>query len=267
MGAQGIRGIVYGVGAMGTLCGRLMVEKGVELVGGVTHTAHLGEDLGDVCGVGRLGVVVRDDADAVLAEARADIALVCVATFLPDMMDHLERCIRNDVNVITTAEEALYPWRTQPELTARLDRLAKEHGVSVLGSGYSDYYWGGEVMQLAGSCHRIERIEGVGRFNIDDYGVAVARNNHVGETVAEFEKAFREDTTPAFFQTVADLLCAGRAPKTSTSRVPSSVRRSRRATSPARSRWSTSPPPRASTCTSSCRNGSIAKARRISTAG
>jgi 2,4-diaminopentanoate dehydrogenase len=208
MGASEIRGIVYGVGAMGTLCGRLMVEKGVELVGGVTHTAHLGEDLGDVCGVGRLGVAVSDDADGVLAAARADVALVCVATFLPDMMDHLERCIRHGVNVITTAEEALYPWRTQPELTARLDSLAKEHGVSVLGSGYSDYYWGGEVMQLAGSCHRIERIEGVGRFNIDDYGVAVARNNHVGETVAEFEKAFREDTTPAFFQTVADLLCA-----------------------------------------------------------
>lgn len=208
MGAGGVRGIVYGVGAMGTMCGRLMVEKGVQLVGGVTRTTHLGQDLGEVCGVGPLGVTVSDDAEGVLAQAQADVALLCVATFLPDVAEHIERCVRHGANVITTAEEALYPWRTQPELTARLDQVAKEHGVSILGSGYADYYWGGEVMQLAGSCHRIERIEGVGRFNIDDYGVAVARNNHVGETVDEFEKAFRVDSTPAFFQTVADLLCA-----------------------------------------------------------
>jgi 4-hydroxy-tetrahydrodipicolinate reductase len=208
MGSTGIRAVVYGVGAMGALCGRLMHEKGVELVGGITRTSHLGEDLGEVCGVGALGVQVGDDAEAVLAASRPDVALVCVATFMDDMTEHLERCVRHGVNVITTAEEALYPWRTQPELTARLDALAKANGVSVLGSGYTDYYWGGEVMQLAGSCHRIERIDGVGRFNVDDYGIAVARNNHVGEGVAEFRAAFEKDTSPAFFQTVADLLCA-----------------------------------------------------------
>jgi 4-hydroxy-tetrahydrodipicolinate reductase len=208
MGSTGIRAVVYGVGAMGALCGRLMHEKGVDLVGGITRTSHLGEDLGDVCGVGPLGVQIGDDAGAILAATRPDVALVCVATFMHDMMEHLERCVRHGVNVITTAEEALYPWRTQPELTARLDALAREHGVSVLGSGYTDYYWGGEVTQLAGSCHRIERIEGVGRFNVDDYGIAVARNNHVGESVAECRAAFEKDTSPAFFQTVADLLCA-----------------------------------------------------------
>jgi 2,4-diaminopentanoate dehydrogenase len=205
---QKIRAVVYGVGAMGTLCGRFMAEKGVELVGAITRSTHLGEDLGAVCGIGPLGVVIQDDADAVLASSRPDVALVCVATGMADVVEHLERCVRHKVNVITSAEEALFPWRTQMELTVRLDALAKEHEVSVLGSGYTDCYWGGEVMQLAGSCHRIERIEGLGRFNVDDYGIAVARNNRVGESVAGFEAAFRDDGTPAFFQTAADLLCA-----------------------------------------------------------
>jgi 4-hydroxy-tetrahydrodipicolinate reductase len=208
MGSSGIRAVVYGVGAMGTMCGRLMHEKGVELVGGITRTSHLGEDLGEVCGIGPISVKIGDDPETILSTTHPDVVLVCVATFMDDMMEHLERCVRHGANVITTAEEALYPWRTQPDLTARLDALAKENDVSVLGSGYTDYYWGGEVMQLAGSCHRIERIEGVGRFNVDDYGIAVAQNNHVGESVADFEAAFAADTSPAFFQTVADLLCA-----------------------------------------------------------
>jgi 2,4-diaminopentanoate dehydrogenase len=205
---QRIRAVVYGVGAMGALCGRFMSQKGVELVGGITRSAHLGEDLGAVCGIDSLGVVIRNDAEAVLASTHPDVALICVATRMADVVEHVERCVRHGANVITTAEEALFPWRTQPQHTARLDALAKENDVSVLGSGYTDYYWGGEVMQLAGSCHRIERIEGLGRFNVDDYGMAVAHNNHVGESIADFEAAFREDVSPAFFQTVADLLCA-----------------------------------------------------------
>lgn len=205
-----IRAVMYGVGAMGQLCVRLMDEKGVLVVGGVTRGSHLGEDLGEVCGVGRkLGVAISSDPEEVLGSVRADIALVSVATYLDDVAEHIERCVRHGVNVLTTAEELLYSWRTQPALTEEVDRLAKEHGVTVVGSGYTDYFWGGEVTQLAGCCHRIDVIEGVGQFNIDDYGPQVAENNHVGESVSEFAAAFAGgDSPPAFFQVVADLICA-----------------------------------------------------------
>jgi hypothetical protein len=205
-----VRAIMYGVGAMGQLCVRLMDEKGVRVVGGVTRGSHIGEDLGEVCGVGRrLGVAISNDPEAVLASSPADIALLSVATYLDDMAGHIERCVRHGVNVLTTAEELLYSWRTQPELTAEIDGLAREYGVTVVGSGYTDYFWGGEVTQLAGCCHRIDAIEGIGQFNIDDYGPQVAENNHVGQSVAEFAVAFSGgDGPPAFFQAVADLICA-----------------------------------------------------------
>ena len=205
-----IRAIMYGVGAMGQLCVRLMVEKGVEVVGGVTRSSHAGEDLGEVCGVGRkLGVAVSSDPEEVLASGRADIALLSVATYLDDMAEHIERCVRHGVNVLTTAEELLCAWRTQPVLSAEIDMLAKEYGVTVVGSGYTDYFWGGEVTQLAGCCHRVDAVEGIGQFNIDDYGPQVAENNHVGESVSEFAAAFGGgDGPPAFFQAVADLICA-----------------------------------------------------------
>jgi hypothetical protein len=208
--AAEIRAVAYGLGAMGRLCVRLMTEKGVSVVGGLTRASHLGEDLGDACGVGhRLGVAVSNDPEAVLSAARADIAILSVATYLDDMAEHIERCARHGVNVITTAEEVFYSWRTEPELTAEIDRLAKDHGITVLGSGYNDYFWGGEVTQLAGCCQRIDRIEGVGQFNIDDYGPQVARNVHVGESPAEFEAAFGgPQGRPSIIQPVADLICA-----------------------------------------------------------
>ena len=205
-----VRALVVGVGAMGAMSARFMLEKGVDLVGAVSRTSHVGADLGEVCGSGRtLGIGVSDDLEAALVRGRPDVAVICVATFVADVYELVATCLRHGVNVITTSEELLYSWRTQPALTAELDGLARESGVSLLGSGYTDYFWGGEVFQLAACCHDVRLIEGVGQFNIDDYGPQVARNNHVGESVEQFAQAFSgDDGPPAFFQTVADLLCA-----------------------------------------------------------
>ena len=51
--AQPIRAIVYGVGAMGAIMTRLMIEKGVEIVGAIARSPDkVGCDLGDVAGLG-----------------------------------------------------------------------------------------------------------------------------------------------------------------------------------------------------------------------
>lgn len=201
---------ICGVGAMGSMCARLLTEKGVELVGAVTRESHLGEDLGDAIGLGRpLGFPVVDDPAQAFGETRPDIVVVTTSTYLEDVFEPVVACMRCGANVITTAEELLYSWRTQPARTAELDEQARIHGVTVVGSGYNDYFWGGEVTQLAGCCQHLDRLEGVGQFNIDDYGPQVARNNHVGESVTEFATAFSGTSgPPAFFQTVADLICA-----------------------------------------------------------
>jgi hypothetical protein len=201
---------ICGVGAMGSMCARLLLDKGAEAVGAVTRETHLGEDLGDAIGLGRrLGVTVFGDPVEAFGATHPDIVVVATSTYLEDVFDSIAACVQCGANVITTAEELLYSWRTQPRRTAELDELARQHGVTVVGSGYTDYFWGGEVTQLAGCCQRVDRLEGVGQFNIDDYGPQVARNNHVGDSVAEFAAAFSEASgPPAFFQTVADLICA-----------------------------------------------------------
>ena len=91
---RSVRGVVYGVGAMGSIMARLMLEKGVEIVGAVARSPEkVGRDLGEVAGLGfATGVVVEPDARRAL-EAGADIAVVSVASFLSVMFDHFKLCL------------------------------------------------------------------------------------------------------------------------------------------------------------------------------
>ena len=206
-----VRVIQYGCGKMGQVTLRYLVEKGCEIVGAIdTDPALVGRDAGDVAGLGRrLNVPVRTDAEAVFAECDAHVAIVAVGSLMDDMYPHFERCARHGVNAISTCEEAFYPWTTSPALTSRLDVLAKQHGCTLTGSGYQDVYWGNLITTLAGSSHCINRIEGVSSYNVEDYGIALARVHGVGLTPEAFQREIAEATAlPSYMWNACEWLAA-----------------------------------------------------------
>jgi hypothetical protein len=206
-----LRAVVYGVGHMNGIITRLMVEKGVTVVGAIARSPEkVGRDLGELVGLGRdLGVVVSDDADAVLAETRPDIAMIAVNSYLADQYQHLERCARHGVNALTLAEEALFPWQTAPGPAARLDELARAGGVTLTGSGHQDAYWVTLIANLMGTAHRIETVSGTISWNVDDCGPEVARDQRVGDTPEEFAAWLAgQDLPPSFARNAIDALIA-----------------------------------------------------------
>ena len=155
-----IKAIVYGVGTLNKLITKYMVEKGIDIVGAIDVNPDLiGKDLGEVAGLMRnLNVVITDNAETVLTEAEADIASVAIFSQMERMYPIFRKCIENGLNVITTGEQALYPWEICPEPAAKLDKLAKKHNVTITAGGNLDNTRVNMIVLLTGACHVIDSI-------------------------------------------------------------------------------------------------------------
>ena len=183
--------VQYGVGKMSLYTMRYVYEKGAEIVGAVDlNPAVIGKDIGDILGTEKKNVVVTpvQDARQMLLNTKPDIVIVTTMSLLNDLEEPLMLCTELGINAITTCEEAFYPMNSNPELTKKIDELAKKNNCTITGSGYQDIYWGQLVSSIAGSTQTIKKIKGSSSYNVEEYGIALAKAHGAGLDLATFEK-------------------------------------------------------------------------------
>ncbi len=108
-----IKIVQYGCGKMSRYTLRYAYEHGAQIVGGIGRGASVGQDIGDWAGLGvETGVIISDNAEKVLDECDADVAIITTRSFIGDIYEAIEQCVSRGINVITTCERTTTIWKT-----------------------------------------------------------------------------------------------------------------------------------------------------------
>ncbi len=132
------RVIIFGCGVMGRKTAQALVDKSsFEIVGAVDIDPELfGKDLGEIFDPPRtLGILIERKPDVLLSSVKADAVVLTTTSHLESVAPQIIQCLEAGLNVVSTCEELSFPWKRHPELTQKLDNLAKKQGVTVVGTG------------------------------------------------------------------------------------------------------------------------------------
>ena len=189
---ENVKVIIWGLGAMGSgMAEMLLKKKGVDIVGAVGRGNKVGKSMYDFLSIergDRPDVIIGTPED-VITEKAADVVLCCTDSFTKVAFDRLKFVLEKKINVVSSAEEMSYPQAQSPELAAELDRIAKENGVSILGTGINP----GLIMDLlvvimTGCCEEVEHIVSRRVNSLSPFGPVVMEEQGIGITVEEFKK-------------------------------------------------------------------------------
>lgn len=187
---QNVKVIIWGLGAMGGgMADMLLKKKGVDIVGAVGRGSKVGKSMYEFIATekgDRPDVIIGEYQD-VIKPGAADVVLCCTDSFTKNAFPRLKYVLEQGINVVSSAEEMAYPQAQNPELAAELDKIAKENGVSIVGTGINP----GLIMDLlvvamTGCCESVEHIVSRRVNSLSPFGPVVMEEQGIGITKEEF---------------------------------------------------------------------------------
>jgi hypothetical protein len=160
----------------------------VALYGAGQVSGNVARILSRRAGVEVLGPFGRDARDDALGSG-ADVVVIATTSFLRDIAPDVRDAVETGSNVITTAEEAAYPWAVDAQLADELDALARARGVTVLGAGLNPGFpFDALLLTAMGPAPDVESIRVQRVVDLSGFGDTVKRRIGIGWTAAEFDE-------------------------------------------------------------------------------
>jgi len=190
-----IKVIQWGLGAMGSGVARLLLTKvGVDIVAAFDQDPQkVGQDLGLFLGGDKNGIILQYPPEATGESSdwpeQGNLVILATSSFAREVAPQIELAVKHGLNVVSIAEEMSYPWAQEPVLAERIDALAKENGVSVLGTGINPgFVLDTLILALTGPCLEVKKIRASRINDLSPFGPTVMRTQGVGTSVQEFEE-------------------------------------------------------------------------------
>lgn len=179
--------LVFGLGQVGRMVCKTLLDEGVAIAGLYSRASHVGEDLGEVLGQSKAGIVVRSAGEFRARAGEADIALFFTTSYLDDLLGEARQCLEQGINVLTIAEDALYPWHHSPELARQLDEAARRGGATLLGTGVNDVAMAQLPAVLGAFTTGVRRIEVECTGNFGRFGAKTLEGMPLGLDQAGYD--------------------------------------------------------------------------------
>lgn len=190
-----VNAVIWGLGSMGIgLAKMISMKRGIQVCGAIDAMPEkAGKSLSVFTDSPEQDHirVVTSFPECPLGEA--DVVLVATASHVEEVYPQVMEALSNGLNVITTAEEMAYPWPSAPGFCAKMDHLAWESGLRVLGTGINP----GFVMDLlactlTAPCSDVKKIRVMRTNDLAPFGPTVLREQGVGMTPEEFSRGVAE---------------------------------------------------------------------------
>ena len=188
--------VQFGCGPIGCSVIRLAAQKSnLEIVGAV-DLVNTGKDIGEVAGMDRkLGVAITDDADAVLSKTRPDAVMHTTGSSMEKVFPQLEQIMKHGCNIVSTCEELSFPYMKQPQLAAKIDKLARDNKVTVLGTGVNPgFLMDAWPLFMTGVCQNVTRVKAVRIQDASSRRIPFQKKIGAGRTPEEFNELVEEGT-------------------------------------------------------------------------
>jgi hypothetical protein len=158
---------LVGLGPIGVEVGKALAGRDSMTLLGAADPApdKAGKPLSDLLAGAFPGTTVRPNAAALYAETagsrgRADVVLLCTGSRLHTILPQIEEAIRAGFHIVSTCEELAYPELGHLPMARQIDRLAREKGVAVLGTGVNPgLVMDRLVLAVASACVRVDSVK------------------------------------------------------------------------------------------------------------
>lgn len=155
-----------GIGPLGLKIAEYIAEKkSMQTIAALDINPAIGsKDLEELTGSPQSGLKVHSTLESIENLDEVDIAVLTTSSSMEAITPQIENILEWGIPIVSTCEELTFPYRTNPELASKVNKLAIEKNVAVVSTGVNPGFLMDTLpSMLTGVCKEVSYIH-VNRF-------------------------------------------------------------------------------------------------------